>query len=88
MEQRLLLYDVEGRGLALPPGWHVSQAGDRRWLARGELLIPLPTSLNQMPSRLSAIELDALHYAIPGAHWRDAPPHHPHVESATGGFQR
>lgn len=70
MHGRILLYDEDGRGLALPAGWQLSRAGGRRWLARDGVLIPLPESGPGHSACLSAAELDALREAIPGARWR------------------
>lgn len=71
MKKRLQLYDTDGRGLSLPAGWRLSKAGDRRWLARDGLLLPLPGSLPGDSSDFSAMDLDAIHRAVPGARWDD-----------------
>jgi len=71
MKKRLQLYDIDGRRLSLPPGWRLSKAGNRHWLAQGGLMIPLPESLPAQPSHFSAKDLDAIHRAVDGARWCD-----------------
>ncbi len=63
----LVLFDSDGRGLALPQGVRVER-DQGTWLVREHLRLPLPAE----PEDLTLDQLELIHHSIPGSSWLGA----------------